>query len=68
MYKYDHENETVMPGYPRKISEDFPGLTLSNYDAVFHYYRDDAVYFYKVGIARKKYHFVNHIHRLIRNS
>ena len=39
----------VAEGFPKKINEVFNGdnFPSSGFDAVFHYYSDDAVYFFK---------------------
>lgn len=52
-YKYDDEEDRVVPGYPRKISEDFgpaPNGNESipnNVDAVLFDNRDSLLYFFK---------------------
>jgi len=50
-YKYDDEEERVADGYPKRISDEFGDFkklaSPGHFDAVFHYYMDDAVYFYK---------------------
>jgi len=46
-YKYNDTIDRVADGYPKKISDEFKGLNVSNFDAVFHYYADDVVWFFK---------------------
>ena len=48
-YKYDDDAGSVAEGFPKKINDVFNGENFpsSGFDAVFHYYSDDAVYFFK---------------------
>lgn len=60
-YKYSSETDSVVPGYPRLISQDFgPGpesneFIPSHIDAVFFNNSDNMLYFFKdnwVGLLR----------------
>jgi len=46
IYKYDNDNASVYPGYPRPISDIFPGVP-ANIDTAMTYYADRTLYFFK---------------------
>jgi len=49
VYLFDDSAGRVAKGYPKKISEVFRGNNIPDkgFDAAFHYYKDDTVYFFK---------------------
>ena len=53
-YKYDNNNDKVVSGYPKNISDEFSGLPNASIDTVFKWYYDGIVYFFK-GVNYYKY-------------